>query len=510
MTAAQTHKPLGDHLEDAANLPKELWGDARRLADQLADVALLPLIGAGASIDCAGPSAGELSKRLAAAYEASVPTAERASDFESRKKEGDLGAMGDAHFQATGEDQVAVAEALGFTDTTLWPPVEKVPEHFCGYRVLARLAREGFLGEAMTLNYDCNFERGLKDEGFELSHYGLRGRAWLDHATVIADEAENASFDRRGAFVLTKAHGCSQRFRKMRPGDPQRAARSIVVRKGQLLDWRTDLWARDIVTERTRRHVLILIGFSGSDPVINVTLTRILEEVRDSGNAAGSRVVVIDKSPQTIALRGLVGAGSPKSTSGEPQVTALSSDGSSITAVLLALLVELLRIGLKQAAGELGYSLAEDPEELLGTLGLCAPQALRWAYLLAPPDPAQQHAQWINLEKAARDGYVPLASAPQRAVRALHTRRRLREELGFPATEPLTEITPDTFIAGRGKAYLATGLDREELDRARGAPLRNALSVLPFPRGLDPVLVGTEGSNLTGIAAMSGTAVDVP
>ncbi|HWA54863.1 MAG TPA: SIR2 family protein [Solirubrobacterales bacterium] len=514
MTTTATPSPPGlrhlpEQLLEAAALPSATWDAIRALSEQIDDVALLPLIGAGASIDCAGPSTKGLAKQLASAYESSVSKPARASDF--KEKDLDLGAMADAVFLAGNESQQEVIDALQFVDETMWPPVDQIPDHFCGYRVLARLAREGFLSEAMTLNYDCNFERGLRDEGFALSRYAPRGRAWLDHATVIADAEQNASFRRRGAFVLTKAHGCVQRYRDRAVESSKGAAESIVVRQGQLLDWRTDLWARDVVTERTRRHVLLLLGFSGTDPVINITLTRILHEVREQAAPSNPRVVVIDRNPRTIALEGLISAGRPEGTSTSAAITSLSSDGSSITAVTLALLVVSLRLRLDPLAREIGYTLPTDPEPLLAALIVAAPQALRWAYLLAPPDPVEQHAQWINLEQAAKKGYVPLASAPLRAARALHVREVLRAKLGIAGAESITDVlAANAFIQGRGIAYLPTGLNSKELKGVSPASLRQARETLPFPVSLDAVLVASEDTTLSGIAVDSGKEVPVP
>jgi hypothetical protein len=61
---------------------------------------------------------------------------------------------------------VAVVEALGLPDPALWPSADDIDPHFCSYRVLARLAREGVFEQAVTLNYDCAYEAGLKGEGF--------------------------------------------------------------------------------------------------------------------------------------------------------------------------------------------------------------------------------------------------------------------------------------------------------------------------------------------------------
>lgn len=197
-------KTLRNHLDQAAALSPGRVRKIRMLARQLEDVAVLPVIGAGASHDCGMLSAAQLSQELYTNYKAD-PSFKNRPGYLARRKE-DLGAVADAI--CLEREQAELVKSLGLDDRPCWPDVDGIEEHFCSYCVLARLAREGVLSEAVTFDYDCGFEAGLRDEGFQLLPDAFRGRKWRDHATVVADPATNADVERRGSFVLSKVHGC--------------------------------------------------------------------------------------------------------------------------------------------------------------------------------------------------------------------------------------------------------------------------------------------------------------
>ena len=125
-------------------------------------------------------------------------------------------------------DQLAVTKAVGLNDPALWPETDRVQEHFCVYRVLARLAREGLFDETVGFNYDCGKEAGLAAEGFFRSPRTAHGREWRDHATVIADAGQYMGLDAPGAFRYSKAHAGarSASARWVRPTKRKRRSRS--------------------------------------------------------------------------------------------------------------------------------------------------------------------------------------------------------------------------------------------------------------------------------------------
>ena len=78
-----------------AALPSGTWDDLDKLAHQLQDLALLPVIGAGASIDCGSPTSASLAAGLLDdVRKGTIPMSKRPSDLGSLKK--DLGKMADA------------------------------------------------------------------------------------------------------------------------------------------------------------------------------------------------------------------------------------------------------------------------------------------------------------------------------------------------------------------------------------------------------------------------------
>jgi hypothetical protein len=507
-----TVKSLEDHLTAVARLPSVDVVKLRTLARQLDGRPVIPVLGAGGSVDCGMRLARDLASDLHDEYLADpafAPFPERADEFRH-----DLGAVADAMGLVRTQDEVV--EALGLHDETLWPPAAGLAGHFCAYRVLARLAREDVFAEAVTFNYDAGFEAGLHDEGFLFGPTTMRGRQWSDHATVVADAVTNAELQKRGAFVLLKVHGSADRYRHAKSvGEPPDPEEAIILRWTQLLDWRRDLWARDVLSERARRHVLLLIGFSGQDPVIHIGLTRVLEDVYEKGVLGEPRVIVIGWEPDTVTLRLLrkVGRGGQPLPPGTTDY--ISTQGTTTTAVVLVLLTELLALRLQPILARYGINLGDDIGPRLAAVAIAAPSMLRWSFLLRRPAPWQDYAQRINLEQAAGRGYVPLLADPHATAVALRTRRGIRENLGLTDPETPYEAAENAgFIVqpGGGAAFMPTGLRFIDLERAatRGAELEQARSLLPWPGGLDCVLVAEHARGRRGLSVQTGREVPVP
>jgi hypothetical protein len=186
---------LQEHLAKAAALDDEEVRHIRALAAQLAGRSVLPVLGAGASYDCGMRLATQIGVDLYNDYRADTSFAPHVAGLSPN-----LGEVADAIFDGAG--QPAVVRAVGLHDPALWPGTDDVGEHFCAYRALARLAREDLADEAITFNYDCGHEAGLKAEGFLRSARTELGKEWLDHATVIADAATHAQLRRPGAYTL--------------------------------------------------------------------------------------------------------------------------------------------------------------------------------------------------------------------------------------------------------------------------------------------------------------------
>ncbi len=506
-------RTLQDHLDAALNLDAADIDKLRALAAQLNNHTVMPVVGAGASYDCGMRLARELASDMRADYLADKTFQPYAANLlPTANPQPELGQVADAIYQGRG--QQAVVEAVGLHDPALWPAADGIAPHFCTYCVLARLAREHVFEDAFSLNYDCGFEAGLKAEGFFRSPSTLPGRQWRDHATVIADASMNDVTTHPGALVLRKAHGCAEHYREERARAPESGAEEeIVIRASQLLDWRDDRWASETFCERSRRHVLLMLGFSGQDPVINSALRRVLEDVYRTTTPTGNpRVVAIDYQPDTVELRGLIQAGTGPAGPAAGTVTQVCTAGATTTAVTLVLLAEMLALRLHAEMASRGVTLSPQLDHRLAALTLAAPTMLRWSYLLQRPDPSPEFVQRINLQQAAEHGYVPLTHNMNTTALALKTRSLLRAELGYTTPETTQEaLEAYGFVMSSGTAYLPTGLDYAELTRAcTCGALEQARRVLLWPKNLDCVLVSEDADGRRGVSIQSEMGVVVP
>jgi SIR2-like domain len=513
-------EPLPKRLQEAVDLPPETWEAAEKLAAQLEDKAILPLVGAGASCDCGQPVARVVSEDMFSQFEDLVANVgvEMPVDVEEEKE--DLGLVADALYLHGG--QSAAVGALSLVDKTKWPAEGKIEDHFCGYRVLARLIREGVFSEAISLNYDCGFERGLTDEGFRSDPTTFRGTKWLDHATVITSAKDHASADRRGEMVLAKAHGCAATYRRemaavlagTTPPEKLREAQEklreeVIVRREQLMDWRSDFWARDLFADRVRSHVVLLLGVSGQDPVIHIALTRILQEIYENqaDGGQGPRVIAIDKRPRTVALESLVHQGCGcKDPPSDMVVQVEVPEKSSMTSVIIILAVEMLA---RRLAAQ-GVTLPSDRAERVLTTMVDLPASLRWSYRLERRNYGFEYAQRINLEMSGGKGYVPVGTMSDRATRALKTRALLVGTLNLlPQAVEGIDSTGFLLDTRRGKGFLPLGITKDELEAVPRIDLGAAAKELRVPDEVDPLLVVRHGDQLLFRSAKTGKMLKV-
>jgi hypothetical protein len=507
-----THKPnqvqgLQDHLDAAATLAPALIADLQALAAQLDGQSVLPLIGAGGSYDCGMPLAGSIGKDLYDDYHANPDYAPYAADLQPLMAD-----VTEAIYVSAG--QLAVVQALGLPEPALWPSAGEVPEHFCAYRVLARLTREQLFAQAVTLNYDCTYEAGLLSEGFLLTPGITPGGRFPDHVTLIADARSASDTTHAGSLVLRKLHGCAAHYRRD-AADPtvDQPEDRIIVRREQLTNWRDDIWARDYLRQYARTDVLLLIGFSGQDPVVAGELTTLLREIHQQAPRPGeARVIAIDYEPDTAVLRGLIHAGLGGTQPAPGVITKIRTKPASSTATLLALLTVMLHHHLTDALAHAGLALPEDFEQRIAALTIAAPMMLRWSYLLRP-SAENDFNQRANLQSVAHRGYVPLLLDPATTASALKTRAQLRTALG-KAPESTREAQENySFLTdpAAGVAYMPCGLDFDTLRAGArlAGELHTARETLPSPARLDCVLVAADPVR-RGISLASGEEVSVP
>jgi hypothetical protein len=511
MSLAQVQS-LQQHCKVAAALGDQTLRDLRALAGQLSELMVLPLIGAGGSHDCGMRLASQLGRDLLADWEADPTYQPRPSGLTP-----DLGRVSDAIYLGRGNSQQAVLDAIGIPDRSLWPAAAEMGEHFCAYRVLARLAREGLFDHAASLNYDCGGEAGMKAEGFSVNSTTTAGRSWNDHATVVADARAHDSPIQRGSFVFVKAHGCAEHYREEIARAPGCGAENeIIIRRVQLLNWRKDLWARDFLRLKVRNHVLLLVGFSGQDPVVYSEIDQVLNDVYSKTPPTGSpRVVVIDHKPDTSELLGLISTGLGGEGPDPDAVTSIATTNGTMTAAMMVLLAEMLALALADPLAAAGVNVPGAVDERLAMLVLAAPVMLRWSYLLRDAEPEQAFIQRINLQQAAERGYVPLRANTETTARAIASRIAVRSALGLSDLESTAEVLSNggwVISPAQGTAWLPVGVGHEQL-LAAAAPsgmLDHARRVLPHPAGLECVLVSDGLGGRQGISLDTGKEVAVP
>ena len=474
-----------DLVQRAVSIPSSTWALAERLSDELDDREVLPLVGAGASRDCGAPSATDLAKML---YDVVMATSIRTGRPPVAAMRRDLGKMADALALIDGGNPSRIFDSLGFHDHAAWPSGDdlfkdtgSVP-HPCAYRVLARMARERFVSEAVTFNYDCNFEGGLLQEGFFGSGRAVTHGRWPEIFTVVADAESHAAVTRRGEFVVNKVHGCVDTWRRTREARPKEADEAIVIRWSQLLDWRQDEWSRDLVRDRARRHILLLVGFSGSDPVIHSTVQAIMREVQEPTRAVGpSRVRVVDVNPRTLTLQMLLAAG--QGAANDTIVAPVRKDRDiSLAATLLALHAAGIRRRLRKFAdgAALDAHVPSDREAMLQRLVLSGPAMMRWTWAILGETPGVWGFAGL---KQVRDAYyVPLCAEPDRTIRTFEIRDELASRFGLTA-ESMIHARSGSFVIvpRRGKAYMPVGLRGHEVSLIN----RRRLNLAWFARELD-------------------------
>jgi SIR2-like domain len=502
----------------------------RAFATEVQDKAILPVIGAGGSYPCDAPLASDLGWELVKAIEGGrINLKQRPSDYNCFRgdrdheplRPTDLGRMADLICLEHSVD--VVLDGLGFRDEFRWPEGEALSlryatdPHGCGYRLLARMAQEGFIGEAITFNFDCHFEGALIKEGFQPSGRRRTHGRWPQRFDVVADARSNARLIPQADFVLNKVHGCVATWRRRyaEAGDDRerRAAAdaSIIVRWTQLLDWRGDLWARDLFRDRVRRHVLVLIGFAGADPVIHSSLRGVLEELRpDFGSQ--SRVRVIDARPNTLALELLVEAG--RAPGGATSVEKLAVGPLGLPELLFVIYVELVRLALEReasAGGRVATSIAEDPCEVLIQLGIVAPVLARWTAALLQSTRAATSGTGEAIDESRDDLYVPLMGDPSRSLLALRAERKLAKLLNVRLTDASPLLPLGFYRRDRDpRAFIATGLQPGELERvAADGSLREVADRLASPRDLVPVVAAADEASLHFFSVPTGERVDL-
>jgi hypothetical protein len=500
--APSQRKSQLEHLADAARVDAATLDDIQSLAAQLRAEDVVPILGAGASYDCGVRLANDIGEDLRNEYLAD-PSFDPHQPVASN-----LGKVAEAIAQVKGD--LAAVEAIGLDRPDLWPAVSGVSEHYCAYRPLSRLAREGEFGQALGFNYDCNTEAGLLSEGFRRAGgHTSTGHHWQDYLHVVTDAQSSVDTGRRGLDYF-KAHGCAATFREKLPYEGEAAARRIVLQEKDLTTWQDRAWAEAAFRNLATNHILLLIGFSGSDPTVTGALIETLTQVYEAEPPPGvPRVIVVDHSPHTLELNRLVNLGLGGGTPAPGLITRIDTSVCSVTCVLTLLLAETLALTLNGALAASGLALTNH-DARLAELIISLPLMLRWTYLLTAGQ-SSDFLQRAMLEQSAVNGYVPLSNDLATTVRLLGARRQLRQQLGHPVAETLVDASRhDGFVMGSGVVYLPVDADHDQLRGICGPGGRmNAIrGDLNLP-SLDAALVATRGPMTHGVHVRTGADVGV-
>ncbi len=485
-----------------ASIPPGTLDDINQLASELKDHAVLPVIGAGASVDCgqvgAKTLANELHKKMA---DGVLPLKERPDDFNEIAD--DLGKMADAiHLEHSADE---VLKGLEFLDHKRWPSAREVAArfasqpHLCAYRVLARMAKERTITESVSFNYDCHFEGGLLREGFFMRHRASQHQRWPERYTVIANAESHAAVVHRGEFVVNKVHGCVETWRTDSPAEPDAAASAIILRWSQLLDWRKDWWSRDLLRDRARRHILVLVGFSALDPVIHSTLQAVMSEIAKGHPLAGiSRLRSIDAYPNRLTLRMLLRVGRGN-LGGVQSIQVDVASGTSLAATLFALHAELIRARIVEFAQQNPIDPAELPGDRsasLRRLAVSGPAMLAWTWAILMQGFGV--TGFSGLLELGDSYYIPLCAEPGRTLRAFSVRDELAARYDVPA-ESAAYTADGSFLTvpRAGKAFMPLGLHGHEV-MALADGIRDLTDIgvkLTSPVGsMDRIVVGRDSN----------------
>lgn len=159
--------------------------------------------------------------------------------------------------------------------------VEPADAHY----YIAFLAREGFIEEIITTNYDTCIEKAY------LRTFGLEGTAPEEGspALVIDNLAEyrakggrkfTGEQGKQRCLKIYKINGCASRLCNKNPedGDCDWYCKNILLTEKDLQDWRNRDWARDLFRDRLRSRTILFSGFGSDEPQVRHTALQVCEE----------------------------------------------------------------------------------------------------------------------------------------------------------------------------------------------------------------------------------------
>ena len=151
---------------------------------------------------------------------------------------------------------------------------------------LAYLVREGLISEVLTTNYDNCLEKALKDS-FSRQEQKSRKEPVCHVITTLEDYRLNGgrrwSHNNRPTPLpvlrLYKLNGCAVKYNDGK--EKQSVQDSILLTERQLQSHKNNPWKRDLLRDRLRSYALLLCGFGNDEPQVRFLTLEIFNEFQN-------------------------------------------------------------------------------------------------------------------------------------------------------------------------------------------------------------------------------------
>lgn len=286
-----------DHIERRCRLVCRM----RRLIGRILDCRVVPFVGAGFSARKPvrkgefDPSAAEMQRRLEDLIPRDNPTAQRAAAESGavyvRPRAAQNGAPDRLRRSSAGNSVVKTTSLAKTAEIASWFTTNSEIlnaaeiEEFATlaptdcHRYLAYMAREGWITQVLSTNYDTCIEKAFEES------YGA-GRSQgapypIEKITSLGDYTRyGAEAHRRGEPLLHlyKLNGCAKKFKNKEKGN------EILLTERQLQKMRSDGWKHAMLGHVGRTHTLLFSGFGAEEPQIRHTVLALIDDFAADNN----------------------------------------------------------------------------------------------------------------------------------------------------------------------------------------------------------------------------------
>jgi len=147
------------------------------------------------------------------------------------------------------------------------------------------LAREGFIDEIITTNYDTCMEEAY------CNTFGLKYPLMENNSPALVIDNLSEYRDKAGrrftggqkpqhCLKIYKINGCAGKLPTKQEHDQNERCKckDILLTERDLQDWRNRGWARDLFRDRMRSRTLLFSGFGSEEPQVRFTAMQVCEE----------------------------------------------------------------------------------------------------------------------------------------------------------------------------------------------------------------------------------------